>query len=102
MKRVIVGFGIMMALVGCDEIAQSGATGVASPASSGGGGVREYLVLGATMTFEECRARGGIIIRDAGSPMIACDPRVRRAPAPANEFDHPGSPVPQVADAVDS
>jgi len=59
-------------------------------------GAREYLVLGSSMSFEECRARGGIIIRDPGSPMIACDPRVRREPVPANEFDHPGSPVPQV------
>ncbi|WP_375281587.1 hypothetical protein [Pseudooctadecabacter sp.] len=47
------------------------------------------------MSFEDCRARGGIIIRDQGSPMVACDPRVRRAPVPADEFDHPGSPVPQ-------
>ena len=103
MKRLIVGFGLMIALVGCDEIALPGVAGVASPAaaSSGGGGLREYLVLGSTMNFEECRARGGIIIRDAGSPMIACDPRVRREPVPANEFDHPGSPVPQVAEVVE-
>lgn len=99
MKRAIVGFGLVMALVGCDEIALPG---VASPvaASSGGGGFREYLVLGSSMSFEECRARGGIIIRDAGSPMIACDPRVRREPVPANEFDHPGSPVPQTEDVA--
>ena len=103
MKRLIVGFGLVMALVGCDEVALPGVAGIASPAgaSSGGGGFREYLVLGSTMNFEECRARGGIIIRDAGSPMIACDPRVRREPVPANEFDHPGSPVPQGAEAVE-
>ncbi|SMX37253.1 hypothetical protein [Octadecabacter ascidiaceicola] len=105
MKRLIVGFGLAMTLVACDEIALPGVTGVSSPAaaasSGGGGGFREYLVLGSTMSFEECRARGGIIIRDAGSPMIACDPRVRREPVPANEFDHPGSPVPQVAEVVE-
>ena len=103
MKRVVVGFGLMLALVGCDEVALPGLAAVASPvaAPSGGGGAREYLVLGSTMSFEECRARGGIIIRDAGSPMTACDPRVRREPVPANEFDHPGSPVPQVAAVVD-
>jgi len=102
MKRVLVGFGLMLALVGCDEIAIPGLPG-ASAAPDGGatGGFREYLVLGSTMNFEECRARGGIIIRDAGSPMIACDPRVRREPVPANEFDHPGSPVPQVAEIVE-
>jgi len=104
MKRVIVGFGLMMALVGCDEIALPGVAGVASPvaaaSSGGGGGFREYLVLGSTMSFEECRSRGGIIIRDSGSPMIACDPRVRREPVPANEFDHPGSPVPQAVEQV--
>lgn len=102
MKRVVIGFGLIMALVGCDEIAGPGVAGMVSPAAaSGGGGFREYLVLGSTMSFEECRARGGIIIRDAGSPMIACDPRVRREPVPANEFDHPGSPVPQGSEAVE-
>jgi len=65
MKRVFVGLCCALALV-------------------------EFLVLGSTMGFEECRSRGGIIIRDAGSPMVACDPRVRREPVPANEFDHPG------------
>jgi hypothetical protein len=53
------------------------------------------------MSFEDCRARGGMIIQDAGSPMIACDPRVRREPVLANEFDHPGSPVLQTAVVVD-
>lgn len=67
----------------------------ASGSAIGGTAPREYLVLGSSMSFDECRARGGIIIRDAGSPMVACDPRVRREPVPANEFDHPGSPVPQ-------
>ena len=98
MKRVIVGLSCAIALVGCDEIVLP--TGGLTT-SGGGGGFSEYLVLGSTMSFEECRSRGGIIIRDQGSPMVACDPRVRRAPVPANEFDHPGSPVPQITEAVE-
>jgi len=43
------------------------------------------------MSFEQCRARGGLIIRDAGSPMVACDPNVIRAPVPADEFNNPTS-----------
>ena len=102
MKRACVGFGLALALVGCDEIAVPGAGLGAAPTASVGGGFgsgapTEYLVLGSNLGFEECRARGGIIIRDAGSPMVACDPRVRREPVPAGEFDHPGSPVPQTA-----
>lgn len=92
MKRSVFAIGIVLALAGCDEIALP--TGGGGSATSGG--VNEYLVLGSAMSFEECRARGGIIIRDAGSPMVACDPRVRREPVPADEFDHPGSPVPQI------
>lgn len=91
MKRVLALVSICGVLGGCDDV------GIPSATVGGGGGAapREYLVLGSSMSFEECRARGGIIIRDTGSPMVACDPRVRRAPVPANEFDHPGSPVPQ-------
>lgn len=96
MTRVGLVFGAVLALVGCDEVAIPAMGGAAmAPAAGGTGGAREYLVLGSTMSFEECRARGGLIIRDQGSPMVACDPRVRREPVPANEFDHPGSPVPQ-------
>jgi hypothetical protein len=98
MKRALVGFAFVLALFGCKEIALPGLPGAAAPA--GGGGFREYLVLGSSMSFEDCRARGGIIIQDGGSPMIACDPRVRREPVPADEFDHPGSPVPQTADVA--
>ena len=105
MKRVLVGLGCALALIGCDEIALPtgmGTGGLTTGAPQAGGSrTMEFLVLGSTMPFEECRARGGIIIRDAGSPMIACDPRVRREPVPANEFDHPGSPVPQIAEAVE-
>lgn len=96
MKRVSVCLGLGLALMGCDEVAMSTIGGAGTSEATGrAGAYREYLVLGSTMPFEECRARGGIIIRDAGSPMVACDPRVRREPVPANEFDHPGSPVPQ-------
>jgi hypothetical protein len=98
MKRALVGFGLVLGFAACNEIALPGLPGAAAPA--GGGGFREYLVLGSSMSFEDCRARGGIIIQDAGSPMIACDPRVRREPVPADEFDHPGSPVPQTADVA--
>ena len=99
MNRIFVGLVASVVLVGCDEIAVPSGGGLAAAAPTGN--VRsEYLVLGSNMSFEQCRASGGIIIRDANSPMIACDPRVRREPVPAIEFDHPGSPVPQVADYV--
>lgn len=55
----------------------------------GGSGFREFMVIGNSMTFEQCRARGGLIIRDATTSMVACDPTVRREPVPADEFDHP-------------
>ena len=104
MTRVGLSIGMVLALVACDEVALSGmdapAIGAAG-AAGGSAGHREYLVLGSTMSFEECRARGGIIIRDQGSPMTACDPRVRREPVPADEFDHPGSPVPQAEVAAE-
>lgn len=98
MKRVIAGFSLTLALIGCDEMAMPAGGGLPS---GGGGGVAEYLVLGSSMSFEQCRARGGIIIRDQGSPMVACDPRVVRQPVPADEFDHPGSPVPQPAETAE-
>jgi len=103
MKRGLVLFGMTLALVGCDEIAVGGigVGGGGGQLPSASGGFNEYLVLGSSMSFEECRSRGGIIIRDQGSPMVACDPRVRRTPVPANEFDHPGSPVPQIAEAIE-
>lgn len=79
MKRLILVS--VLALAACE-----GAPG-------GGGEFREYMVLGNTMTFEQCRSRGGLIIRDPNSPMVACDPHVRREPVPADEFNHPGAPV---------
>lgn len=95
MRNLFCGVA-MVALAACDGVPIAAGGGGGGAASSGGG-FREYLVLGSNMSFEECRARGGLIIRDQGSPMVACDPRVQRTPVPANEFDHPGSPVPQVA-----
>ncbi|MDR9427091.1 MAG: hypothetical protein RI538_03895 [Salibaculum sp.] len=76
----------VLALGACDEAALQGGDG---------DGMREYMVLGDSMSFEQCRARGGLIIRDRGSPMVACDPRVVGEPVPPDEFDHPDSPVPQ-------
>ena len=79
-----------LALAGCDG-------GVGLPAIGGGGGsggggsVREFLVIGNSMTFEQCRARGGLIIRDANTTMIACDPQVRREPEPVDEFNNPAN-----------
>ncbi|WP_377507498.1 hypothetical protein [Octadecabacter sp. R77987] len=98
MKKLILGAVLLLAA--CEEMPAGAGFGAAMGGGStgGGGGFREYLVLGSSMSFEECRSRGGIIIRDNGSPMVACDPRVTRQPVPANEFDHPGSPVPQAAE----
>lgn len=79
----------LFAALGLLPACEPGAMGPTASVS-GGGGMRELLVLGAPrMSFEDCRARGGLIIRDKGSAQIACDPRVRRAPVPADEFNHP-------------
>ena len=87
MKRVVFGCVMALGLAACDEVAMQG--GGSSAPSGGGGAFREFLVIGSSMSFEQCRAKGGLIIRDAGSPMTACDPNVIRAPVPADEFDHP-------------
>lgn len=101
MKMLILG--TVLVLAACEDLPAGAGGGAAfGDGSTGGGGFREYLVLGSSMSFEECRARGGIIIRDNGSPMVACDPRVTRQPVPADEFNHPGSPVPQVAETIES
>ncbi len=73
----------ILALFGCDE------TQMARAPSGGGSAFQEFLVIGSRMSFEQCRARGGLIIRDAGSPMTACDPTVLGKVVPADEFDHP-------------
>jgi hypothetical protein len=80
MKRFLLG--AVLALSACE-----GTGAMTTP--SGGGGMREFLVIGGRMTFEQCRARGGLIIRDSNTAMVACDPSVRRAPVPADEFNHP-------------
>ena len=78
MKKLILG--CVMFLGACE----AGGTMAGSP------GMQERLVIGnRSMTFEQCRARGGLIIRDEGSPMIACDPSVRGDPVPADELSHP-------------
>ncbi|RYH01933.1 hypothetical protein EU805_12155 [Salipiger sp. IMCC34102] len=69
----------LMAVAGCEGGAMLGA--------DAGGAVQERLVIGSSMSFEDCRAGGGLIIRDAGSPMIACDPSVKRRPVPQTAPD---------------
>jgi len=79
MKRLILGS--VLFLTACEGGVDIG----------GGTNVREFMVIGHTMTFEECRARGGLIIRDSNTSMVACDPTVRGEPVPADEFDNPTS-----------
>ena len=85
-------------LAACDDVAMTGAApsaGASGP--SGGGAFREFIVLGSSMSFEQCKARGGFIIRDAGSPMTACDPNVLHTPTPENEFDNPDNNADELA-----
>jgi hypothetical protein len=84
--KIVLGLGTLALLAGC------AGTGT----FPGGGGTvgtntafREFMVIGSTMPFEECRARGGFIIRDVNSPMTACDPTVRRNPVPQDALDDP-------------
>jgi hypothetical protein len=79
MKRL--GLLACLALFGCDEMQLAGPGGNSS--------FQEFMVIGSNMSFEQCRARGGLIIRDAGSPMTACDPTVLGKVVPLDEFDHP-------------
>lgn len=58
-------------------------------AGGGGGAIKEFMVIGSSMPFEQCRAAGGLIIRDVGSPMTACDPSVKRNPVPQAALDDP-------------
>lgn len=90
MKRLALIIATL-GLMGCEEGAGGFTTlgGGGESAAKGGSGAREFLVLGSRMTFEQCRAKGGLIIRDPGSPMVACDPRVLGAVVPADEFNHP-------------
>jgi hypothetical protein len=83
MRRLILGS--VLALAACEG---GGMT------SGGGAGMREFMVIGGRMSFEDCRARGGLIIRDSNTSMVGCDPSVRGEPVPADEFDHPsGNPA---------
>ena len=75
MKRIALLAAL--ALMGCDPAALPGGGGTGSTSTSSASAVREFLVIGNSMTFEECRAGGGLIIQDQGSPMTACDPSVK-------------------------
>ena len=97
MKRVVFGCVMALGLAGCDDVAMQGGGSSSASSGSGGSAFREYLVIGSKMSFEQCRAKGGLIIRDAGSPMTACDPNVIRAPVPADEFQHPTQNKPAAA-----
>ncbi len=79
MKRLVLLASL--ALFGCDDMQ------LAAP--GGNTSFQEFMVIGSSMSFEQCRARGGLIIRDAGSPMTACDPTVLGKVVPLDEFDHP-------------
>lgn len=76
-RLVLAGF---LALAACEAGTGMGGTSA---------GMREFMVIGNSMTFEDCRARGGLIIRDSNTAMVACDPTVRGEPVPADEFNHP-------------
>lgn len=78
--------GALALLAGC---AGSGMLPSGGGTLSSNAAVREFMVLGSSMSFEECRARGGLIIRDVNSPMTACDPSVKRNPVPQAALDDP-------------
>jgi len=91
MKRLIL-LGAL-ALVGCDQAMIANGLGAGAPRP-------EFLVVGNRMTFEQCRARGGLIIRDRGNPMVMCDPSVLGPVVPPDEFDHPESQAAAAAAAA--
>jgi hypothetical protein len=75
-------------LAGCDEASMGalGGSGGGGPSFGGGGGGRsEQMVLGSNISFATCKERGGLIIRDANTSMVACDPRVIRRNQPTDE-----------------
>lgn len=72
-------------VAGCNSTTMGGA------GAPGGAGLAERLVVGGAMSFEDCRARGGLIIHDQGSAMIMCDPTVLGPVVPADEFAHPAA-----------
>ena len=81
MKRLMLG--CVLALAACE--------GTGTMGGGSGAGMREFMVIGGRMSFDDCRARGGLIIRDSNTAMVACDPTVRGEPVPADEFDNPTS-----------
>ena len=81
MKRLVLGSVVFLAAC------EGQVAGIGAPT----GGLQEFMVIGNTMTFEQCRARGGLIIRDGNTSMIACDPTVRGEPQPVDEFNNPTS-----------
>ncbi len=95
MKRVVLGCVMSFGLAACDEAAMQGA-GAGAPVGASSG-MREFIVLGSSMSFEQCKARGGFIIRDVGSPMTACDPNVLHTPTPADEFNNPDNNADELA-----
>ncbi len=86
MRPVALGL-LMTGLASCG-------TAPLGTAGGGGGGQREFLVLGGRMTFQDCQARGGLIIRDANTSMVACDPRVIRTPSPSDAEEFGLTPAP--------
>lgn len=68
-------------IVGCDDMAVLSLGG----SSGGGNSAREQMVLGSNMSFADCKSRGGLIIRDASTSMVACDPRIIRQNQPTDE-----------------
>lgn len=95
MKQMVLGFGVFLLLLGCDDAAVARLGGIGANPNTGS--FREYLVLGSAMSFKKCRARGGLIIQDIGSPMVACDPTVLGPVADPDEFNHPGTATVAVA-----
>ncbi|MFQ3254808.1 MAG: hypothetical protein ACI9U6_003116 [Loktanella salsilacus] len=83
--KIVLGLGALALLAGC------AGTGALPGGDTVGTNTafREFMVIGSSMPFEECRARGGFIIRDVNSPMTACDPTVRRNPVPQEALDDP-------------
>jgi len=77
----------LIGLIGCDAAMMTGASGALGASEPRA----EFLVVGNRMSFEQCRARGGLIIRDRGNPMVMCDPSVLGKVVPPDEFDHPES-----------
>jgi len=98
MKRVVFGCVMALGLAACEDAGGlGGAIGAAMTSPRDSSAVTEKLVLGSNMSFEQCRAKGGFIIRDAGSPMTACDPNVLHTPAPADEFNNPDNNADELA-----